>query len=36
MALFGREAPYLNRLSGGLLTGAAALFPLQRVGVRDA
>jgi hypothetical protein len=31
MALFGGRARYLNRLSGGLMIGAAALLALRQV-----
>ncbi|WP_371055788.1 LysE family translocator [Rhodosalinus sp. K401] len=35
MALLGGGARYLNRLSGGLMIGAAALLALRQVDVRD-
>jgi len=36
MTLFGGGALHLNRLSGGLMIGAAALLALRQVDVRDA
>jgi threonine/homoserine/homoserine lactone efflux protein len=36
LAFFGGNARYLNRLSGGLMIGAAALLALRQVDVRDA
>lgn len=36
MAHFGDGARYLNRLSGGLMIGAAAPLALRQVDVRDA